>query len=76
MTIPPSAKFEVLRTPEGKWFWWPDLEIVEYTRKRQQSPTKTVSLKDIGNTEEQATLIAVQVELNTRVRLVNGHVRG
>jgi hypothetical protein len=38
------SMYEVLRTSEGKWFWWPSLQAVDYRPKGQQKYTEHINL--------------------------------
>lgn len=39
------APREVLRTPAGRWVWWPALDTVDFIPKGKHTPRRTVYLK-------------------------------
>lgn len=63
------GKVELLRVDDGRWVWWPTLQLVGWIPKGMRAETLTIVLRDHENTEPGA-LRAVIRELSSFPRCI------
>lgn len=55
-----SSRTWVLTTPDGKWFWWPALQCVDFIPRSRRRTSVSIYLADKDNTFMHATMAAAR----------------